>query len=222
VDLIAASFAWPFRGAWGRRWAIGLVCAVLLPIAFVPLLGYAVAATRSAASDPTREPPAWSPSQRLFTDGLAMALLLILLSAPFALALNPLAVLFDEAHLWHVPDRTLSHVYSLVAALFLLALPWGLLQLLVVPHATRRFAITGRIGDLFDFSSTFRSIRLEFPSWNLVAAAMVTAWTLGVACVGLVCLGFFAGLFYAILVSAYACATLQDPAHAEGAGLAAR
>ena len=222
MDLIAASFAWPFRGAWGRRWAIGIACALLLPIAFVPLLGYAIAATRSAAADPTREPPPWSLSRRLITDGLSIALLLVLLSAPFALALNPLAALFDAAHLWRVPDRTLSHVYAVVAALFLLALPWGLLHLLVVPHATRRFALTGRIGDLFDFPSTFTSIRLEFPTWNLVAAAMVTAWTLGVACVGLICVGFFAGLFYAILVSAHACAALQDPARAEGAHLSAR
>jgi len=222
VDLVAASFAWPFRGAWGPRWAIGVACVVLLPIAFVPLLGYAIAATRAAASESSSEPPRWSLSSRLITDGLATALLLALLSAPFVLALNPLAALFDAAQLWHVEDSALSHVYSFVVALFLLALPWGLLHLLVVPHATHRFAVSGRVGELFDVAATARAIRKDFPTWNLVAAAMVTAWALGVACIGLVCVGVFAGVFYAILVSAHACAALKETARAEGAHPPAR
>lgn len=222
MDLVATSFAWPFRGAWGRRWATGVLCVLLLPVAFVPLLGYAIAATRSAAADPSRPPPAWSLSRRLIGDGLAIGFLLALLSAPFALALNPLAAAFDAAHLWNVEDRALSHVYAVVAALIILALPWGLLHLLVMPHATRRFAATGRLGDLFDFSATYRAIRVDFPTWNLVAAAMVTAWTLGLATVGLVCVGVLGGVFYAILVSAYACASLKETARFEGAHPSAR
>ena len=210
MDLVATSFAWPLRGAWGRRWAIGALCILLLPVAFVPLLGYSIMATRSAAADPSREPPAWALSRRLITDGLAIGFLLALLSAPFALALNPLATVFDAARLWNVEDRALSHVYAVVAALFVLALPWGLLHLLVVPHATRRFATSGRFADLFDFAATYRALRRDFPTWNLVAAAMVTAWTLGIAWVALICVGALAGVFYAILVSAYACAALKE------------
>jgi hypothetical protein len=136
----------------------------------------------------------------------------MLLTAPFVLTLNPLANAIDSAHLWHVSDRTLSSLYAHVAALFLLALPWGLLLLLLVPHATSRFAATGRALDLFDFGTALRGVTSDFATWNLAAAAMVTAWALGVACVGLLCLGILPGVFYAILVSAHASATLCSPA----------
>ena len=52
MDLVAASFGWPFRGGRRSYWAIGVVTVLLLPIAFIPLLGYAVAATRAASQDP--------------------------------------------------------------------------------------------------------------------------------------------------------------------------
>ena len=41
--------------------------------------------------------------------------------------------------------------------------------------------------------------------------AIVTGWVLGVACIGLLCVGILPGVFYAILVSAHASATLQAP-----------
>jgi hypothetical protein len=200
VKLVAASFAWPFRGAWGTRFAIGTLMVLFLPITFIPLLGYSVAATRRAEDDPTQPPPAWKFSARLLTDGFWTAAVLLLLSAPFALALKPLA---DAIQL----SATFAHV---VAAL-LLALPWGFLLLLLMPHGTSRFAATGRPLDLFDFPAALRKVKRDFPDWNLAAAAIVTAWVIAVACVGLLCVGLFPGVFYAILVSAYASATLHPP-----------
>jgi hypothetical protein len=200
VKLVAASFAWPFRGAWGTRFAIGTLMVLFLPITFIPLLGYSVAATRRAEDDPTQPPPAWKLSARLLTDGFWTAAVLLLLSAPFALALKPLA---DAIQL----SATFAHV---VAAL-LLALPWGFLLLLLMPHGTSCFAATGRPPDLFDFPAALRKVKRDFPDWNLAAAAIVTAWVIAVACVGLLCVGLFPGVFYAILVSAYASATLHPP-----------
>lgn len=185
---------------------------LLLPIAFVPLLGYAIAATRAAEEDPTRPPPEWTLSMRLIVDGFWTTTVLLLLSAPFALALNPLAEAINSAHLWNVSARPLSSLYAHVAAAFLLALPWGLLLLLLLPHATSRFAATRRPRDMFDFPAALRGVKRDFPTWNLAAAAMVTAWAIGVACVGLLCIGLLPGIFYAILVSAYASATLRSPA----------
>ena len=98
MDLVAASFAWPFRGEWRSRWLIGLTMVVLLPIAFIPLLGYAVAATRAAAIDPGAGLPRWAPSRRLLADGFWVALAIALIAAPFALALGPLSRLIDRAH----------------------------------------------------------------------------------------------------------------------------
>jgi hypothetical protein len=92
----------------------------------------------------------------------------------------------------------------------LLALPWGFLLLLLMPHGTSRFAATGRPRLLFDFPASLGEVKRDFPAWNLAAAAIVTAWVIAVACVGLLCVGLFPGIFYAILVSAYASATLDS------------
>jgi hypothetical protein len=200
VKRVAASFTWPFRGAWAGRFAIGTLMALFLPITFIPLLGYAIAATRGAEEDPTQPPPSWKLSAHLITDGFWTAVVLLLLSAPFAVALNPLANAIR-----------LSETYAHVVAALLLALPWGLLLLILMPHGTSRFAATGRPWDLFEFPAAVRNVKRDFPTWNLVAAAVVTAWVIAVACVGLVCVGLFPGIFYAILVSAYASATLHPP-----------
>ena len=198
MKLVAASFAWPFRGAWQSRFAIGALMVLLLPIAFIPLLGYAIAATRSAEADPTHGPPQWRLSRRLIGDGFWTAIVLLLLSAPFVLAWNPLAAVIPQ-----------PQVYAHIGAAFLLALPWGLLLLLLMPHGTSRFALTGHPGELFDFPKTIREVKRDFPTWNLVAAAIVTGWAVGLACVGLLCVGLLPGLFYAILVSAHASAALR-------------
>ncbi len=209
MSLVAASFGWPFRGDRRFVWAIGVVAVLLLPIAFIPLLGYAIAATRAASIDPEPGPPPWVISSRLLADGLWTALAVLLLTAPFALALNPFATLIEQVHVWHVGDRALSHLYANIAAGFLLALPWGILLLLLMPHATVRFATTGRARDLFDFAAAVRGVHHDFATWNVAAAAIVTAWALGLACAGLLCVGVLPGIFYAILVSAHACAAIH-------------
>jgi hypothetical protein len=209
VNLVAASFAWPFRGNWRSRWAIGVVAVLLLPIAFIPLLGYAVAATRAAAVDPEAGPPPWSLSGRLLTDGFWTALAVLLVTAPFAIALNPLSGLIAQANLWHVGDRALSNLYASIAAVFILALPWGLLMLLLMPHAAMRFATSGNPVDLFDFAAAVRGVGRDFATWNLAAAAIVTAWAIGLAGTALLCIGVLPGVFYAILVSAHAAAALH-------------
>jgi hypothetical protein len=209
VNLVAASFAWPFRGKWRSRWAIGVVAVLLLPIAFIPLLGYAVAATRAAAVDPEAGPPPWSLSGRLLTDGFWTALAVLLVTAPFAIALNPLSGLIAQANLWHVGDRALSNLYASIAAVFILALPWGLLMLLLMPHAAMRFATSGNPVDLFDFAAAVRGVGRDFATWNLAAAAIVTAWAIGLAGTALLCIGVLPGVFYAILVSAHAAAALH-------------
>jgi hypothetical protein len=210
VNLVAASFAWPFLGEWRGRWLIGLAAVVVLPLAFIPLLGYAVAATRSASVDPARGLPPWTPSLRLLTDGFWVALAIALITAPFAIAFGPLSALIDGAHLWRVSDPVLSRVYAELATTFILALPWGILMLVLMPHATRRFASSGRPVDLFDFPTTIRSVARDFATWNLAAAAIVTAWALGAACIGLLCIGVVPGIFYAVLVSAHASAALHS------------
>jgi hypothetical protein len=210
--LVAASFAWPFRGEWRSRWAIGVVAVLLLPLAFIPLLGYAIAATRAAAIDPKAGPPPWALSGRLITDGFWTALGVLLVTAPFVIALDPLAGLIAQAHLWHLSDRALSNLYANIAAGFVLALPWGLLMLLLMPHATMRFAISGNPVDLFDFGAAVRGVGHSFATWNLAAAAIVTAWAIGLAGAGLLCVGVLPGVFYAILVSAHAAAALHPKA----------
>src|SRR4029077_9361784 len=82
---IGGSFAWPFRGGWQKKWAIGLVVVLLLPLTFILLLGYAVAATRAAAGAGSEGPPQWHGMRRLLSDGLSVGVAIALLTVPFAL-----------------------------------------------------------------------------------------------------------------------------------------
>jgi Protein of unknown function (DUF4013) len=218
MKVVAESFSWPFRGDWKSRWIPGVLAVLLLPIGFIPLLGYAIAATRQAELDTASGPPRWVLSGRLLLDGLYTTGVVLLFTAPFALLLNPLGGWLFDAHLWHVADAPVSQLYAHTVALFLLALPWGLLLLIHMPHATARFAHSKRPADLVDLPASIRAVRRDFTTWNLAAAAIVTGWAIGLACVGLLCAGLVPGVFYAILVSAHASAAL----HRQGSNLPAR
>jgi len=188
-----------------------LITVLLLPLGFIPLLGYAVAATRAAGTRPADGPPPWQPGVRLLVDGSWVALTISFLTLPFAVAAALLAAVLSSPDLWHSADPLL-HVEGWTAAILIAALPWGIVVLFLMPHATARFARTGQVRDLVDFPASARSVRRDFASWNVAVAAIVTAWAFGVACIGLLCIGLVPGVFYAILVSAHATATL----HPEG------
>ena len=208
VRLVAESFAWPFRGAWRQAWAVGLLTVLFLPLLFIPLLGYAVAATRASEIDPATGPPRWRFSIRLLVDGFWVAVALFITVLPFALLLNPLAQLLT--------GLMRTSLNAQVLAFFLLALPSGLLALLVLPHSTAAFAASGKPSDLFNFAGAVRGLAGDFATWNAVVAAMVTAWAIGLACVGLLCVGIVPGVFYAILVSAHAAAALHHQGSHQG------
>ena len=208
MKLVADSFTWPFRGEWRSRWAFGLLCVLLLPLLFIPLLGYAIQATRAAQTDPSPGPPAWRLSARLLADGFWTSLLLALFTLPFLLLLNPLAEALFNRHVWSGQDAAVSGGGAYVLAALALALPWGLWLLLVMPYATANFAASGRPVDLVNFPASIRSVARGFATWNLSAAAIVTAWIVGFACAGLCCIGIVPGIYYAILVSAHATAAL--------------
>jgi hypothetical protein len=209
MNTVAESFSSPFRGRWKSSWLAGLLAVLLLPLAFIPLLGYAIAATRAAEVDAATGPPGWRLSGRLLSDGFWTSLVVVVLTGPFVVLLNPFAELISDAHLWQMADAPLSQLYAHVAAGFILALPWGLLLLAHMPHATARFAHSGRVADLCNLPASIRDLRRDFAKWNVVAAAIVTGWAIGAACIGLLCIGLVPGLFYAILVSAHASAALH-------------
>src|SRR5258708_28038305 len=210
MKVVAQSFSWPFRGQWKSKWIVGLLTVLFLPIAFIPLLGYAIAATRQAEPDASTGSRGWRLSGRLLSDGFWAALVMALLTAPFVLFVSPLAGWLFDAHVLRGTDSSISQLYAYTIALFALALPWGLLLLIHMPHATARFAHSARATDLFDLPASIRAVRRDFTTWNLAAAAMVTAWAIGLACIGLLCAGLIPGVFYAILVSAHASAALDD------------
>jgi Protein of unknown function (DUF4013) len=201
VRLVAESFGWPFAGRRLSTWIGGSVAVLLLPVLFVPLLGYAIAATRAAEQDAAQGPPTWSLTPRLVTDGVWVAVAIALTVLPFALLWGPVS---------DVLGRGVEPLTARTTAALLLALPWGLLTLLHMPHATAAFAASGNPRDMLDLASAVQAVRRSFSSWNLVAAAIVTGWAAGLACAGLLCVGIVPGIFYAILVSAHAAATLQS------------
>ena len=192
MRLVAESFAWPFKARFST-WLWGCVCVILFPLLFIPLFGYAVAASRSP------QPPRWRIDGRLAVDGFWIAVWLLLTLAPFAIAFVVLA---------HV----LSGV-ALVVVFFGLLFLWGCVALVWLPQAMGAFAATGESADLFDIAASVRGARRDFSTWNLVVAAIVTAWAIAVACAGLLCVGIVPGVFYAILVSAHATTALhrQNP-----------
>lgn len=174
---------------------------MLLPVLFVPLLGYAIAATRAGEG----EPPPWVISWRLLSEGLWTALVIGLTALPFViifLLVRPLP----------------GGAVETVVTLFVLLLVWGFVALLFLPHATTSFASSGRATDLFNFVAAARRVRADFATWNIVVAAIVTGWAVGLACAALLCVGIVPGVFYAILVSAHATAAL----HPEGEDQPAR
>ena len=213
---VGASFGWPFRGRWIPRWIAGVGLVLLLPLGFIPLLGYSIACGRAAAAGAS-EPPPWPDAGRLIGDGVTVAVAIAAVVFPFALIAFPLAALLSSPELWR-STGPLLHVEAWAAATFVVALPLGIALLLVMPHAVARYAASGRQLDLFDYAASLRSVRSDFPAWNLSIAAIVTAWAVGVACSALFCVGLAPGIFYAILVSAHAAGSL----HAEGPPPSAR
>jgi hypothetical protein len=215
VNRVAGSFGWPFRGHWVGRWAIGMALLVLLPLTFVLVLGYAVEAVRGSELAPFEGPPSWRSIARISRYGAWMSIALAIISAPFAVAVIFLAGALHQPALWR-STGTLLDAEAGIAALLIAALPWGLLLLVLMPHATDRYAVTQRARDLFDFAASVRSVRRDFATWNLVIATIVTAWAIGISAAALFCVGLVPGVFYAILVSAHATASLHpessDPA----------
>jgi hypothetical protein len=209
VKLVADSFAWPFRGDWRPKWAFGLLCVALLPLLFIPLLGYAVQATRAAEIDPSQGPPPWRLSISLVLAGGWVSFAILVSTIPFLLLFNPLADLLTAANVGNFDDPAVAEFSARVLAVLLLALPWGLLLLLVMPHATAQFAAGFKIDELFDVVASVRAVARDFTTWNVAAAAIVTGWLVGIACAGLFCVGLIPGIFYAILVSAHAAAALN-------------
>jgi len=209
MDRVAGSFSFPFRRGAGRAWLIGIPLLLLLPLGVVPLLGYAVAVVRSAAADPDAGPPPWRPLPRLLVEGLLVALLIAVLTAPFAVLASvlsaPAGLLFRG-----VADPFLRGGLAVVIAGAVAALPWGILLLVLMPPATARFARSGAPADLVDLPAAVRTVRRRFPAWNLVVVAVVTAWAIGLAGLGLALVGVVPGILYAIPVSAHAPASLAD------------
>jgi Protein of unknown function (DUF4013) len=202
VRRVAESFTWPFRARL-TTWLWGAVMVLLWPVLFIPLLGYALDAVRAREA-----PPRFRLSTRLLVDGFWLALALLITVLPFALIVRPLAAALGGS------------LVGGALAFFILALPWGLLVLLLLPHAAATFAATGRPADLFDVVAAVRGAIRDFATWNAVVAAIVTAWAIGLACAGLLCVGIVPGVFYAILVSAHAAASLppQSPRRGPPAG----
>jgi len=135
-------------------------------------------------------------------------LAIAVIAAPFVLVGIPMSRALHVASLWR-SSGTLLDVEAGTAAVLLLALPWGLAMLALMPHAVARFAASGSPRDLFDYPASLRGVWRDFATWNVVAAAIVTGWALGLACVALFCIGLAPGVFYAILVSAHATASLR-------------
>ena len=90
MNHVAGAFGYPFRKGAAGAWAVGLPLVLLLPVTFLLVLGYWVAAVRASATDPEAGPPPWRQLGQILRDGFWISLVLALLTLPFALALPAL------------------------------------------------------------------------------------------------------------------------------------
>jgi len=209
LNHVAGAFGYPFRKGAAGAWAVGLPLVLLLPVTFLLVLGYWVAAVRASATDPEAGPPPWRQLGQILRDGFWISLVLALLTLPFALALPALVTAYTGLTARLESDAFLYRSYALVLAVATLALPWGILLLVLLPAATIRYARSNAARDLFDFPAAIGLVRRRFAVWNLVGVAVVTAWAVGLAGLGLLCVGIVPGVFFAMLVSAHATAALD-------------
>jgi hypothetical protein len=205
---VAGSLSFPFRGRrWAVRWLVGLLLLALLPLTFVVVFGYAVGCVRAAAADPAGPPPPLRIRRRLLADGAWSALQAGLLTLPFAAAAWWLGGTLVPV--WHpMHDSFVDPAMAWVVAIAVLALPWGMLMLVLLPPTLARFAVTGRPADLASVPCVMDCIRHHFVAWNLVVGMVTTAWVLAAMGLALCVVGVVPVAFYAILVSAHACAAL--------------
>jgi hypothetical protein len=179
----------------------------LLPLTFVAVFGYAVGCIRAAAADPSGPPPPLRVRGRLLADGAWSALQAGLLTLPFAAAAWWLAGALGRA--WHpLHDPFQDPALAWVVAVTVAALPWGMLLLVLLPPTLARFAVTGRPADLASAGWVVDCVRDHFVVWNLVVGMVTTAWVVAAAGLALCVVGVVPGAYYAILVSAHACAAL--------------
>lgn len=205
----AASFGYPFRAGWRHVWAVGVPLAFVCPLGIVPLLGYAIAATRAILAGELAPPP-WRASARLLRDGALLLCLLLLVTVPFALAID----LGSEriAPAFPVAGSVVRRAYAVLAVGLPLAVAWAFVMLVLVPSGVARYARSGRPADLFDAPAALRTLRRRFWTWNVAGVPIVTAWAIAVLAVPAGLLGAPFAAFYAILVSAHASSTLAETA----------
>jgi len=206
---VTASFLFPFRGRrrlW--RWAVGSLLVAVLPVSFVVVFGYTVGCIRVAAADAAAGPPGWRVRRRLLSDGAWSGLQAAVLTLPFVTLAWLASGELGQA--WHpTGDRFVDSANALVVAVAAVALPWGVLMLTAVPPTVARFAMSGRPADLASLTAVVQAIRGRFADWNLVIVTITTSWLLAAAGLAVALIGVVPGAYYAILVSAHACAALS-------------
>jgi len=112
--------------------------------------------------------------------------------------------------IWHpTGDRFVDSANALVVGVAAVALPWGILMLTALPPTLAHFAVSGRPADLASLTAVIQAVRGRFADWNLVIVTITTSWLLAAAGLALALVGVVPGAFYAILVSAHACAALS-------------
>ena len=157
-----------------------------------------------AAADAAAAPPGWRVRRRLLSDGGWSGLQAAGLTLPFVVLAWLVVRGLERA--WHpTGDRFIDSANALVVAVAAVALPWGRdahrgtpdRGALCCERAAGRpgVALCGR--------------RRRFADWNLVIVAITTSWLLAAAGLALALVGVVPGAFYAILVSAHACAPLS-------------
>lgn len=161
-----------------------------------------------AAADAAAAPPGWRVRRRLLSDGAWSGLQAAVLTLPFVVL--AWLVVGGLGRAWHpTGDRFVDSANALVVAVAAVALPWGIVMLTAVPPTVARFAVSGRPADLASLSAVVDVVRRRFADWNLVIVAITTSWLLAAAGLALALVGVVPGAFYAILVSAHACAALS-------------
>lgn len=202
MDL-GKSFGFVFEDQdWVKKLLLGGVISIV-PILGLAAVGYMLRTLKNVAAGAPRPLPEWDDLGGDFVKGLVTVVAGFIYALPLLVLFVPVVVLGALAGQNSNSD---AGGLLVMAGVWCLAVPYGLILSAWLPAATARFALDGDLGAFFRFGEIWGLIRRNLGNYIIAllvymvvsqVAAMIGAIALGI---GAVFTGFWATLFYAHLL----------------------
>ncbi len=203
---LGKAFSEPFRDPeWLTKFLIGgvVVLSCLTGLGLFVLAGYYIELTGRVMRKERYPLPVWSDLGVKFVTGFKYAVVVFLYALPVLLLAVPMMVLVLLASVSDPGGApgVLASIY--VFAYVLLAVPYGILLMLLTPVIAYRFAERERMADALDIAAVFRAFARNWESTVVVALIAAGVQMLSGLGVFVLLIGVLFTLFYAYLVTAF-------------------